>query len=219
MHGAGLETDAGLLVAAGRPTAWYNRLVDMPTFRYWSPRTQLQVESACSPIFSSPRCMSPARWTFFVAPAGGWRFVRSAGVSAHVCRRDAEPSERPDDRPSLSRRRGEVTSWHGTIGVSSGRGPLRGRRRVRGGPPGGDGRGGRRGTPCQAPGPIPRGCGPRPPPGIPRVLAVEGRRVVVFVSGQGPTDLKADMETQVRQTFDRIGLVLKAAGALFADPS
>ena len=39
----------------------------------------------------------------------------------------------------------------------------------------------------------------------------------MFVSGQGPKDLKADMETQVRQTFDRIGLVLKAAGALFAD--
>jgi enamine deaminase RidA (YjgF/YER057c/UK114 family) len=39
----------------------------------------------------------------------------------------------------------------------------------------------------------------------------------VFVSGQGPKDLKADMETQFRQTFDRIGLVLKAGGASFAD--
>ncbi len=47
-------------------------------------------------------------------------------------------------------------------------------------------------------------------------IAAEGHRVV-FVSGQGPRDLKADMETQIRQTFDRIGLVLKAGGASFAD--
>jgi enamine deaminase RidA (YjgF/YER057c/UK114 family) len=40
---------------------------------------------------------------------------------------------------------------------------------------------------------------------------------VVFVSGQGPNDLKADMETQIRQTFDRIGLVLNAAGADFSN--
>ena len=57
---------------------------------------------------------------------------------------------------------------------------------------------------------------PAAAPGYSPGIAVEGRRVV-FVSGQGPKDLKADMETQVRQTFDRIGLVLKAAGALFAD--
>ena len=37
----------------------------------------------------------------------------------------------------------------------------------------------------------------------------------MFVSGQGPKDLDADMETQIRQTFDRIGLVLKEAGAGF----
>ena len=37
------------------------------------------------------------------------------------------------------------------------------------------------------------------------------------MSGQGPNDLKADVETQIRQTFDRIGLVLKAGGATFRD--
>jgi enamine deaminase RidA (YjgF/YER057c/UK114 family) len=47
-------------------------------------------------------------------------------------------------------------------------------------------------------------------------IRAEGRRVI-FVSGQGPIDLKADMETQIRQTFDRIGLVLKAGGATFKD--
>ena len=47
-------------------------------------------------------------------------------------------------------------------------------------------------------------------------IRAEGRRVL-FVSGQGPKDLKADMETQIRQTFDRIGLVLKAGGATFRD--
>jgi enamine deaminase RidA (YjgF/YER057c/UK114 family) len=45
-------------------------------------------------------------------------------------------------------------------------------------------------------------------------IAATGKQAV-FVSGQGPADLKADMETQIRQTFDRIGLVLKAAGASF----
>jgi len=45
-------------------------------------------------------------------------------------------------------------------------------------------------------------------------IVVDGERVI-FVSGQGPADLKADMETQMRQTFDRIGAVLKAAGASF----
>lgn len=47
-------------------------------------------------------------------------------------------------------------------------------------------------------------------------IAAEGRRVV-FVSGQGPRDLKADMEAQIRQTFDRIRLVLEAGGASFKD--
>jgi enamine deaminase RidA (YjgF/YER057c/UK114 family) len=57
---------------------------------------------------------------------------------------------------------------------------------------------------------------PAAAPGYSPGVAAEGRRVV-FVSGQGPQDLKADMETQVRQTFDRIGLVLKAGGASFRD--
>lgn len=38
---------------------------------------------------------------------------------------------------------------------------------------------------------------------------------LVFVSGQGPEDRQADMETQVRQTFERIRLVLEEAGASF----
>lgn len=62
------------------------------------------------------------------------------------------------------------------------------------------------------------------PPGAPAAakgyspgVLVEGGKRVVFVSGQGPADVKADMETQVRQTFDRIELVLEAAGATLAD--
>jgi len=47
-------------------------------------------------------------------------------------------------------------------------------------------------------------------------IRVEGRRVI-FVSGQGSKDLKADIEVQIRQTFDRIGMVLKAGGASFRD--
>ena len=40
---------------------------------------------------------------------------------------------------------------------------------------------------------------------------------MVFVSGQGPRDLAADMETQMRQTFERIGEVLAAGGATFSN--
>ena len=47
----------------------------------------------------------------------------------------------------------------------------------------------------------------------PGIIAT-GKRVLV-VSGQGPEDLKANMDMQIRQTFDRIGLVLKAGGASF----
>ena len=47
----------------------------------------------------------------------------------------------------------------------------------------------------------------------PGILA-EGKRLV-FISGQGPKDIDADMETQIRQTFDRISRVLEAAGAGF----
>ena len=46
-----------------------------------------------------------------------------------------------------------------------------------------------------------------------RILTQGGR--LLFISGQGPEDLDADMETQVRQTFNRIGILLKAAGAGF----
>jgi enamine deaminase RidA (YjgF/YER057c/UK114 family) len=49
----------------------------------------------------------------------------------------------------------------------------------------------------------------------PAILA-EGRQLV-FISGQGPEDVSADMETQIRQTFNRIGLLLKEAGASFAN--
>jgi enamine deaminase RidA (YjgF/YER057c/UK114 family) len=47
----------------------------------------------------------------------------------------------------------------------------------------------------------------------PGILATGSR--VIFVSGQGPADYKADLETQIRQTFDRIGMILKAAGGTF----
>jgi enamine deaminase RidA (YjgF/YER057c/UK114 family) len=45
----------------------------------------------------------------------------------------------------------------------------------------------------------------------PAILADAGQ--LLFISGQGPEDIGADMETQIRQTFDRIGLLLKEAGA------
>ena len=47
----------------------------------------------------------------------------------------------------------------------------------------------------------------------PGIMAEAGK--VIYVSGQGPRDLDADMETQMRQTFERIGLVLKESGASF----
>jgi enamine deaminase RidA (YjgF/YER057c/UK114 family) len=49
----------------------------------------------------------------------------------------------------------------------------------------------------------------------PGILA-EGRKMV-FVSGQGPRDRNADMETQMRQTFEAIGKVLQTAGASMKD--
>ena len=48
-------------------------------------------------------------------------------------------------------------------------------------------------------------------------IKAEGGQTIVFVSGQGPSDYEADMETQMRQTFDRIGQVLAEAGATFDD--
>lgn len=47
-------------------------------------------------------------------------------------------------------------------------------------------------------------------------IEVEGRKLI-FVSGQGPRDLQADMETQMRQTFERIAEVLQEAGATMDD--
>ncbi|HUT90602.1 MAG TPA: Rid family hydrolase [Thermoguttaceae bacterium] len=47
-------------------------------------------------------------------------------------------------------------------------------------------------------------------------ILAEGQRLV-FVSGQGPDDLTADVETQLRQTLKNIGDVLQVAGASFAD--
>ena len=44
----------------------------------------------------------------------------------------------------------------------------------------------------------------------PGILA-EGQRLV-FISGQGPRDYNADMETQFRQTFERIKVILEQAG-------
>jgi enamine deaminase RidA (YjgF/YER057c/UK114 family) len=49
----------------------------------------------------------------------------------------------------------------------------------------------------------------------PAILA-EGKKVLM-ISGQGPKDHKADMETQIRQTLDKIGLLLKAAGGSYAN--
>jgi enamine deaminase RidA (YjgF/YER057c/UK114 family) len=47
-------------------------------------------------------------------------------------------------------------------------------------------------------------------------IVAEGRRLL-FISGQGPENYDADMETQIRQTFDRIGMLLKEAGGSFSN--
>jgi enamine deaminase RidA (YjgF/YER057c/UK114 family) len=49
----------------------------------------------------------------------------------------------------------------------------------------------------------------------PAILA-EGKKLLM-ISGQGPKDQKADMDTQIRQTLDKIGLLLKAAGGSWAN--
>jgi enamine deaminase RidA (YjgF/YER057c/UK114 family) len=49
----------------------------------------------------------------------------------------------------------------------------------------------------------------------PAILA-EGKKLLM-VSGQGPKDKSADMETQIRQTLDKIGMLLKAGGASWAN--
>lgn len=40
---------------------------------------------------------------------------------------------------------------------------------------------------------------------------------MIFVSGKGPRDMKADMETQIRQTLENIARVLEVAGATMDD--
>jgi enamine deaminase RidA (YjgF/YER057c/UK114 family) len=47
-------------------------------------------------------------------------------------------------------------------------------------------------------------------------IVAEGRRLV-FVSGQGPSDLAADPETQIRQAFQKIAAVLAEAGGSMKD--
>ena len=47
-------------------------------------------------------------------------------------------------------------------------------------------------------------------------LSAQGQRILL-ISGQGPKDRSADMETQIRQTMDKLGILLKAAGASFAN--
>ena len=49
----------------------------------------------------------------------------------------------------------------------------------------------------------------------PAILA-EGKKVLM-ISGQGPKDHTADIETQIRQTLDKIGLLLKSAGGSYAN--
>jgi enamine deaminase RidA (YjgF/YER057c/UK114 family) len=49
----------------------------------------------------------------------------------------------------------------------------------------------------------------------PAILA-EGKQILV-ISGQGPKDKAADMETQIRQTLDKIGMLLKAGGGSWAN--
>lgn len=44
----------------------------------------------------------------------------------------------------------------------------------------------------------------------PAILAAGGR--LLFISGQGPRDMEADVETQIRQTFEQIRELVHAAG-------
>src|ERR1700744_3408289 len=52
--------------------------------------------------------------------------------------------------------------------------------------------------------------GGHPPDGYTPGILAEGQKLV-FVSGRGPSDLKASLETQVRQTLQAIADVLKEA--------
>jgi enamine deaminase RidA (YjgF/YER057c/UK114 family) len=42
-------------------------------------------------------------------------------------------------------------------------------------------------------------------------IIAEGRRLL-FISGQGPRDLKADIHPQIRQAFERIKAIVETAG-------
>jgi enamine deaminase RidA (YjgF/YER057c/UK114 family) len=44
----------------------------------------------------------------------------------------------------------------------------------------------------------------------PAILAAGGK--LLFISGQGPRDMEADVETQIRQTFEQIRELVDAAG-------
>jgi len=55
---------------------------------------------------------------------------------------------------------------------------------------------------------------PAAAPGYSPALIAQGQWILL-ISGQGPKDRDADMETQVRQTLDKIGILLKAGGASF----
>ena len=48
----------------------------------------------------------------------------------------------------------------------------------------------------------------------PAILA-EGQRLL-FISGQGPKDYEADIETQIRQTFENICTIVETAGGTMA---
>ena len=49
----------------------------------------------------------------------------------------------------------------------------------------------------------------------PAILAEGGQ--LLFISGQGPRNLDADMETQIRQTFEQIAIILQEAGGSMQD--
>ncbi len=66
-------------------------------------------------------------------------------------------------------------------------------------------------VPAKRVGVYPDSVGTASPTYSPAILA-QGSKVLC-ISGQGPKDLDADMETQIRQTFENLQAVLEAAGA------
>jgi len=48
-------------------------------------------------------------------------------------------------------------------------------------------------------------------PGYSPAILAEGGKLL-FISGQGPRDMEADVETQIRQTFEQIRELVDAAG-------